>query len=261
MSTPAANRGSSSPHPGRAGGDRPEPASPRAAVPAADNHLIDLLPRADRARLRALAQPVDLELASVLSEPQRPTQHVYFPVDGFISLVTSIEAHPGLEVGMVGREGMLGMQVALGVDRSPWRAVVQGPGKAWRIDAGQFRAEIDSRPALRQLLHRYIHVRVLQLTAAAACLRYHLIGQRLARWLLMSQDRAHQPSFHVTHEFLAYVLGVRRVGVTMAAGTLQRAGLIRYHRGELTVVDRAGLERASCGCYAADCRTYADLLE
>ena len=228
---------------------------------AAENHLFELLPRSDRGRLRALAEPVQLVLSGVLCEPQRPTHHVYFPVDGFISLVTTIEAHPGLEVGMVGREGMLGMQLALGVARTPWRAVVQGAGSAWRIDAGRFRAEIDSSLALRRLLLRYVQVRLLQLTGAAACLRYHLIGQRLARWLLMTNDRAHQAQFHVTHEFLAYMLGVRRVGVTMAAGTLQRAGLIHYRRGELTVVDRAGLERASCSCYGRDSHTYTDLLE
>ena len=230
-------------------------------MPAVENHLLELLPRAERARLRALAEPVDLMLSTVLCEPQRPTRHVYFPIDGFISLVTTIEAHPGLEVGMVGREGMLGMQLALGVARTPWRAVVQGAGSALRIDAGRFRAEIESSVALRRLLLRYVQVRLLQLTGAAACLRYHLIGQRLARWLLMSNDRAHQAQFHVTHEFLAYMLGVRRVGVTMAAGALQRDGLIHYRRGELTVVDRAGLERASCSCYDNDCHTYTDLLE
>ena len=230
-------------------------------MPDDQNHLLELLPRGERARLLALSEPVDLVLSTVLCEPKRPTRHVYFPVDGFISLVTTIEAHPGLEVGMVGREGMLGMQLVLGVARTPWRAVVQGAGSAWRIDAVHFRAELENSAALRRLLLRYVQVRLLQLTRAAACLRYHLIGQRLARWLLMSNDRAHQAQFHVTHEFLAYMLGVRRVGVTMAAGALQRDGLIHYRRGELTVVDRAGLERASCSCYDNDCHTYTDLLE
>jgi len=145
--------------------------------------------------------------------------------------------------------------------QSPWRAVVQGPGLVLRLDADAFRAELARSLPLQRLLHRYIHVRVMQLASAAACLRYHLIGPRLARWLLMSQDRAHQAQFRVTHEFLAYMLGVRRVGVTVAAGGLQRAGLITYHRGELTVLDRAGLEAVACSCYANDARTYATLLE
>jgi CRP-like cAMP-binding protein len=230
-------------------------------VPAAENHLIERLPRAEQARLKAMAEPVELVLSTVLCEPQRPTQHVYFPVDGFISLVTTIEDHPGLEVGMVGREGMLGMQLALGVTRTPWRAVVQGAGMARRVDADGFKAEVDRSPVLRRLLLRYVQVQLLQMTGAAACLRYHQIGPRLARWLLMSHDRARQEQFSVTHEFLAYMLGVRRVGVTVAAGGLQRAGLIRYRRGELTVVDRAGLELAACGCYANDRQTYADLME
>jgi CRP-like cAMP-binding protein len=114
--------------------------------------------------------------------------------------------------------------------------------------------------ALQRALNRYVCVQMAQLTSAAACLRFHNIGQRLARWLLMSQDRAHSPSFHVTHEFLAYMLGVRRVGITVAAGALQRQKLIEYHRGELTVLDRPGLEAAACTCYATDSRTYADLM-
>lgn len=227
----------------------------------AENHLFELLPRAEHGRLKRLAEPVLLELSAVLYEAHQPIDNVYFPVDGFISLVTPIEAHPGLEVGMVGREGMVGMQLGLGVSRTPWRAVVQGPGLTWRLDAARFRDEVTRSLPLQRLLHRYIQVRVEQLAGAAACLRYHLIGPRLARWLLMSQDRAHAEHFHVTHEFLAYMLGVRRVGVTVAAGALQRAGLITYHRGELTVLDRSGLEGVACSCYAQDRRAYSELLD
>ncbi len=227
----------------------------------AENHLFELLPGAVRKRLLARAEPQQLRLSTVLCEAHRPTQHVFFPVDGFISEITPIEDHAGLEVGMVGREGMLGMQLCLGVSRTPWRAVVQGSGLAWRLDAAAFRAELLRSTPLRRLLHRYIQVRMVQLAGAAACLRYHLIGPRLARWLLMSQDRAHQPHFHVTHEFLAYMLGVRRVGVTVAAGALQQIGLIHYHRGELTVIDRPGLEGMACSCYAHDRQTYAELLD
>lgn len=158
---------------------------------------------------------------------------------------------------MVGREGMFGVQHVLGVATSPLRAVVQGAGTAHRIASVDFRRELLRSAALRRQLGRYIHVLMGELAASAACLRFHLIAPRLARWLLMSHDRAHADQFHVTHEFLAYMLGVRRVGVTMAAGKLHRLGLIAYRRGELTVLDRAGLEAAACSCYAVDRLAYA----
>ena len=227
---------------------------------APENHLIELLPRRDRARLLALCEPVRLDLADILCEPGEPTRHVYFPTAGFISLVARIEDHPGLEVGMVGREGMLGVQLALGVANTPLRGLVQGPGLAWRVAAPAFRRELAQSPALQRGLNRYLYVLMAQLTSSAACLRFHQIGPRLARWLLMSQDRAHSDSFHVTHEFLAYMLGVRRVGVTAAAGVLQDGGLIEYSRGALHVLNRRGLEQASCGCYRSDRRVYAELL-
>ena len=222
-----------------------------------ENHLIERLPRADRLRLLAICEPVDLVLAKVLFEPGQTTRHVWFPTEGFVSLITLTEGSPGLEVGMVGREGMVG---AHGVATSPLRALVQGPGACWRIGVVAFRAELARSPALQRSLNRYLYVLMVQLAAATACLRFHQIGPRLARWLLMSQDRAHADHFHVTHEFLAYMLGVRRVGITAAAGVLQRGGLIEYHRGALTVLDRAGLEAAACGCYAADRQTYAATL-
>jgi CRP-like cAMP-binding protein len=226
----------------------------------AQNHLIELLPRKDRKSLLAICEPVQLVLADVLCEPGDPTRHVYFPTDGFISLVAVIAGHPGLEVGMVGREGMLGAQLALGIAVAPLHALVQGPGAAWRIDVGDFRRELGRSAALRSGLNRYIHVLMVQLGASSACLRFHTIGPRLARWLLMTQDRAHADGFHVTHEFLAYMLGVRRVGITTAAGALQRSGLIVYHRGEVTVLDRGGLEAAACSCYASDLEVYANAI-
>jgi CRP-like cAMP-binding protein len=227
---------------------------------AAENQLIELLPRQARLRLLALCEPVQLVLSEVLCQPGAPTRQVYFPTNGFISLVTLIEGSPGLEVGMVGREGMLGAQLALGVVRAPLHALVQGTGAAWRIPASAFRSELAHSPALQRVLNRYLYVLMTQLARSAACLSYHRIGPRLARWLLMSQDRAHSASFHVTHEFLAYMLGVRRVGITEAAGALQSGGLIEYHRGDLTVLDRSGLEGAACGCYAADRQSYAELI-
>lgn len=229
-------------------------------MPTAENHLIELLPSCDRRRLLALCEPARLVLADVLCEPGQPTRHVYFPTAGFVSLVTRIDGHPGVEVGMVGREGMLGVQLVLGVVPAPLGALVQGTGMAWRVAAGSFRSELARSTALQRSLNRYLYVLMAQLAASAACLRFHLIEPRLARWLLMSQDRSRADSFHVTHEALACMLGVRRVGITVAAGALQRSGLITYHRGELTVLDRPGLEAAACGCYAADRRSYANLL-
>lgn len=225
-----------------------------------ENHLIELLPDKDRLRLLAICEPVQLVLSEVLSEPGKPTSHVYFPTEGFISLVALVDGSPGVEVGMVGREGMLGAQLTLGVATAPLRALVQGAGASWRIDAAAFRRELARSVSLQRGLNRYLYVLMAQQAAAAGCLRFHLTGQRLARWLLMSHDRAHSDSFHVTHEFLAYMLGMRRVGITAAASALQRSGLIEYRRGELTVLDRSGLEAAACSCYAADRRIYVELL-
>ena len=225
---------------------------------ATQNQLIERLPRKESASLLGVCEPIQLTLGEVLCEPGRPTRHVWFPVEGFISMVAPLDGKPALEVGMVGREGMLGAHLALGVATVPLHALVQGAGAAWRVTATAFRAELVRSPALQRVMYRYVYVLMAQLTGSAACLRFHEIGPRLARWLLMSQDRAHADRFHVTHEFLAYMLGVRRVGVTAAASALQRSGLIAYHRGEMAVLDRAGLEAAACDCYANDSRAYAD---
>ncbi len=227
----------------------------------AQNHLIELLPRKERLRLLALCEPIELVFGEVLCEPGERTRYVYFPVDGFISLLTQIGGKAALEVGMVGREGMLGIQLAMGVRTTPLHALVQGSGSSWRVGASAFKRELEQSPALRNELGRYAFVLMKQLAASAACLRFHEIGPRLARWLLMSQDRAHADSFRVTHEFLAYMLGVRRVGVTRAASELQGAKHIEYHRGNVTVLDRAGLQAAACDCYAADRKSYTDVFE
>ena len=227
---------------------------------AHSNYLVDLLPRKDRQRLTAACEMVDLTLAQVLCEPGKPTKYVYFPTQGFISLIAVVKGSPGVEVGMVGREGMLGVQLALGVTTAPLHALVQGAGQAWRIGTRAFTAGLSASPALQSELNRYLYVLMAQLAESTACARFHQIGPRLARWLLMSQDRSQTDSFEVTQEFLAYMLGVRRVGITVAAGALQREGLISYSRGKLTVLNRKGLESAACGCYAADQKAYADLL-
>ena len=224
------------------------------------NRLIEMLPRAERQSVLSLCRPVELALGDVLCRPGDVLRHVHFPVESFISLLTNTRGHPGLEVGMVGREGMLGAHLLLGVARAPLHALVQGGGTAWRMDAAAFRRTLLKSVRLRRAMGRYVYVLMSQLASSAACLRYHLIAPRLARWLLMSQDRAHADSFRVTQEFLACMLGVRRVGVTAAAGALQNSGLIGYTRGQMTVLDRHGLEAAACSCYASDAAVYSQQL-
>ena len=199
-------------------------------------------------------------MGEILSDVGLPTRYVYFPTVGFVSLVTAINGRPTLEVGMVGREGMLGAQLVLGVEAAPLHAVVQGSGAAWRIGRTEFSKELVRSAALRRGLNRYVYVTMMQFAAAASCLRFHQIRPRLARWLLMTQDRAHSDTFHITHEFLAYMLGVRRVGITTAACALQLDGLIRYRRGEIQVLNRRGLKVAACSCYAADREAYEKVL-
>jgi len=231
---------------------------PQPAVPAT-NRLLASLPRADRQHLLAGCRQVDLVLAEILAEPGERIHHVYFPTRSFIS-ATIPAASAGLEVGLIGDEGMLGSSLVLGVGTSALHALVQGAGPALRMDATTFRRELERSPALRQRLLRYLHVVMTQLAQAAACTRFHVLEERLARWLLMSADRSHADQFHVTQELMSYMLGVRRVGVTRAATALQQRGLIQYNRGNIAILDRRGLEAASCECYAADKATYARTL-
>ncbi|MET0520243.1 MAG: Crp/Fnr family transcriptional regulator [Burkholderiaceae bacterium] len=224
------------------------------------NHLIEILPGPARQRLLALCEPAELTLAAVLGEAGRPMPAIYFPLEGFVSLLAEVDGHPGLGVGLVGREGMLGEQLALGVLRSPLRAVVQGAGRAWRIAAPAFRRELAASLPLRLCVDRYLYVRMVQLARSAACLRFHLLAPRLARLLLSCQDRAQADRFHMTHESLARMLGVRRVGVTLAANAIQRLGLISYRRGEVCVLLRRELTAIACSCYGVECRHYAELL-
>lgn len=223
------------------------------------NRLLDGLPRAERNRLLQRCEPVHLVFGSVLCEPDRPFRHLYFPLTGFISMITTLEGHQPLELGLIGNEGMLGATLVLDINAAPIRAVVQGTGSALRISLGSLRQVLCDSPRLCRSLRRYLYVLMVQLAQNAACGHFHELEPRLARWLLMTHDRAHADHFHLTHEFLSDMLGVRRSGVTIAAGLLQQRRLIRYSRGEITILDRRGLEATACGCYDAMLEDYLRL--
>ena len=228
-------------------------------VPAANQLLVEL-PEVERNAFMAACDTVELSFGEVLLQPTETFTHVYFPIDSFISLIVVIDTEKQLEVAMAGREGMLGSSLVLGIDEAPLLALVQGAGSALRIDAGAFQQLLLSTPVLHQRLKRYIYVVMKQLATSAACNHFHRIEERLARWLLMTQDRAGTDQLNLTHEFLAMMLGVRRAGITLAAIALQARGLIRYQRGTITVLDRLGLIEASCECYSDDCALYAKML-
>jgi len=233
---------------------------PRPSHEPVENLLLAALPREAREHQLSRCERVDLHLGQVLSMPGELTLHAYFPAGSYISLIAPIDERESLEVNLVGNEGMLGTCLFLGVNTAPLQAVVQGAGPAWRIDGRALRRELKRGPALREELNRYIYVLIRQLAQTAACTRHHLLEARLARWYLMTRDRAHSNEFHVTHAFLAFILGVRRAGVTKAASSLQARDLIQYSRGNVSILDRRGLEAVACGCYAADKHAYASVL-
>jgi CRP-like cAMP-binding protein len=214
------------------------------------NSILAALPRKSYLRLLPGLTAVDLVFGDVLYEPGQVIREVYFPSQSLVSLLTVVEGHLALEVGMVGREGMVGWPLALGIDVSPVRALVQGAGPALKMNAARFRTELRRSPPLQRELHRYVHTMMAQISQTAACNRFHVVEARLARWLLMTRDRVRSPQFRMTHEFLSHMLGVRRVGVTEAASALQRQKLIEYSRGNIRILDNRGLEAACCSCYA-----------
>jgi CRP-like cAMP-binding protein len=213
------------------------------------NSLLAALPRKSYLRLLPGLAPVDLVFGKVLYEPGAPIRDVYFPSRSLVSLLTVVEGHLALEVGLVGREGMVGFPLALGVGVSPVRALVQGAGPALKMSAARFRAELRASPSLQRELQRYVYTMMAQISQTAACNRFHVVEARLARWLLMTRDRVRSSEFRMTHEFLSHMLGVRRVGVTEAATALQRRKLIEYRRGNIRILDDRGLEAACCSCY------------
>ncbi len=223
------------------------------------NLLLDDLAPSVRERIVRRAEPVRLTFGTILCEADEPFEHVYFPSSAFISLVARVGNHAPLEMGLIGNEGMLGVTLILGVATAPLRGVVQGEGDALRLPARDLQAELSRSPSLVKTLNNYLYVLMAQLTQTAGCTRFHEIDARLSRWLLMTHDRAHADHFHLTHQFLADMLGVQRSAVTIAAGILHDKGFIRYTRGEITVLDRRGLEGTACECYAAVVKDYAQM--
>ena len=226
----------------------------------AANRLLTGLPAKEREQLLSHCESIQLSFAEVLYRTGDLIPNVYFPTGSFISLLTPLDGGAGLEVGLIGNEGMLGITLTLGIDIAPFQAVVQGAGSALRITTVAFLYELERNPLLRRLLKRYLYISMSQLAQSAACCRIHVVEERLARWLLMTQDRAHSDTFHITHLFLAYMLGVRRVGITKAASSLQRQKLISYRRGKITILNRIGLEDAACACYQIEKKTYETIM-
>ncbi len=213
------------------------------------NSLLASLPGEDYRRLLGEFEAVSLTAGEVLFEPGERIRHVYFLNDGLVSLLMVMADRKALEVGLVGREGMVGVALALGADTSPARALVQGSGSALRMKAASFCEALGRSLPLQREVLRYAYAKLIQARQTAACNRFHEVEARLARWLLLTRDRVNSDRFHLTHEFLADILGVRRVGVTNAATALQRRKLISYSRGDIRILDRPGLKTAACECY------------
>ncbi len=229
-------------------------------IKSASNMLLNRLSKKDQHRFIENCELVQLNLADVISDAGDPIHHVYFPLDCIISLVNPVDGNVGMEVALIGNEGMLGMTLMLGSDAAPFKALVQAQGSALRIASQAFLAELELLPALSLHMKRYICVSFSQLVQTTVCNRFHVVEERLARLLLMIRDRKHSGQFYITQELLAQMLGVRRVGVTKAASSLQLKKLISYSRGDMKINDAAGLEVASCICYKTDKSTYKRIL-
>jgi CRP-like cAMP-binding protein len=214
------------------------------------NHILCSLPATQYQRLLPQLEPVELPLGKILYEPYEPIQHVYFPNEGVISVVSMLESGVSIEVGVVGSEGMLGIPVVLGtMDEANRRSLVQIAGRGLRMRAETLRQEFKRGGRLHDLLLRYTHAFITQISQTAACNRIHHIDERLARWLLACRDRVRSDRLNLTQEFIAEMLGTRRAGVTVAAGRLQEQGVISYSRGKILILNRRRLEDFSCECY------------
>jgi CRP-like cAMP-binding protein len=222
------------------------------SLPVAEsNTLLTGLPPRARKQFLSSCEPFEMDFGAVLCDVETPYRHAYFPTSGLISLVSGLHDHNPLEMALIGQEGMLGATLLLGIATAPIRAVVHAPGLALRISAGQLQKQLGDSPALRRILGRYLYMQLVELSLLGGCIRYHWIEQRLARALLLAHDRVRGESFHLTHSHLADMLGVRRSSITIAAGDLQDRKLISYTRGNITLLDRPGLEAMSCECYQA----------
>jgi CRP-like cAMP-binding protein len=213
------------------------------------NRLLSLLSDDDYERLRPHLSPVAFEYRKSLYEASRPIEQVYFPVDGVASLVITTADGASAEVGTIGSEGIVGLPVCLGDSDAPSSVYVQVPGTALAMDADIFRAALERNPTLKSIMLRYAHAFFNQVAQSAACAHLHKVEQRCCRWLLMTRDRMPSGDFLLTHEFLGMMLGVRRTTVTDVMGSLQKAGLIRYRRGHVTILDHDGLQERTCECY------------
>ncbi len=214
----------------------------------AGNHLLDALPATERDALLPHLRPAHLTVKTVLFDPGQAVAHVHFPMDGVISLVTPLADGNIVEVATIGNEGIVGVPMVPGGSLAV-RAISQVGGRTLRMEATEFLKQFEHLPGFRELVQKYVQALFGQISQAAACNRLHSNEERLSRWLLMSHDRVGTDTFPITHEFLGQMLGSRRATVTLSAGLLQSAGLIRYHRGRVTIVDREGLEAVSCECY------------
>jgi CRP-like cAMP-binding protein len=226
-----------------------------------ESRLLALLPLAERERLLQNSDRLPIEASQVLFKPNGRISHVYFPLSGMASLVLKTKTGVGVEVGTVGNEGMVGMPLYFGAKSSPTEGIWQVSGEAVRISAKHFKQELERAGDLRFVLQRFSQALLNQISQSVLCNHLHPIEQRLSRWLLMTHDRVGVDEFHLTQEYVAHMLAVRRPSVTVAAGMLQKGGLIQYSRGNLTVVNRRGLEASSCECYAVVRREFARLLQ
>ena len=224
------------------------------------NDLLAALSESDRRQLAPHLTQVELRLSAILTEPYTPLKHAYFLHESMVSLVSMTSEGTSVEVAMVGSEGLIGVTAMLQVESSPYRALVQVPGGASRIEIKKLKILFDERVTLRRLILRYLHALMTQTAQSAVCSRFHSVEQRLARWLLSSRDRAHKNSFNYTQEFLSTMLGADRSTTTIAAGVLKRAGLVKYTRGTITILNSKELEHVACECYQVLNREFQGIL-